>query len=207
MSQDNVFDEAAVTNELLRTNPDLNSLTSKGYQVSQAPLLWISNQQPVGTSYLVRYEEGVLAVVKSEDLEPGTAVTLWWVFFNVPENCEGECDAGDLVNVAVKADMMGGEGHVIDGSGKAVFTSHRKLNDVEGTLAPTLWNRAGVGIEDASKAVVHLVLRTHGPLIPEMEEEMTTTFNGGCQGFPAEVGEPGPNTCANIQGAIHLPGM
>lgn len=207
MPQELAFNEAAVVKELMKSNPDLNSLTQKGYRVTQSSLLRTSDKLPVGTTYLVRYDEGLLTVVKSDNIEPGTAATLWWVFFNAPENCVEGCNSADFTNAAVKADAMYADGQLIDNSGKTVFTSHRKLNELEGSAASFIWGGSAIGIKTADKVEAHLVVRTHGPVIPGMEEAMTGTFNGGCQGFPSAAGEPGPNTCGNIQSAIHLPDM
>jgi hypothetical protein len=61
------------------------------------------------------------------------------------------------------------------------------------------------GLMDARKAEIHFVIRSHGPLIPGIIHEQISTFNAGCGGFPPELGTPGPNTCEDLQFAVHLP--
>ena len=76
-------------------------------------------------------------------------------------------------------------------------------------VADPLLGAPEYGIEDARGAEIHYVVRTHGPVIPGFEYEMTHTFNGCCQlnGLPDDprLGPVGPNTCANLQFAMHLP--
>ena len=204
-SQVEDFDENAVIQELSNDAPDLANLLRRGWQVTQADVKRFSDDETIGVSYLVRYRKGVLTVVKSNDLEPGEAVTLWWVLFNNPENCTDGCGSDDFRTESVRADVMYADGEIIDNSGKRLFVSHRKIGDLSGSMASILFEGEARGIEDSFDTEVHAVLRTHGQVIPGLEDAMTGTFNGGCQGFPPEAGEPGPNTCANIQFSIHLP--
>jgi hypothetical protein len=60
------------------------------------------------------------------------------------------------------------------------------------------------GLIDASKAEVHLVVRTHGGPIHGHVHEQLTTFGGGCTpetGGDLEYG----NECIDQQFAIHVP--
>ncbi len=56
------------------------------------------------------------------------------------------------------------------------------------------------GLTDPEGAEIHLVLRTHGPVIPELVNEQIHSFNRGC-----EVGEPNVGICRNLQFAALLP--
>ena len=51
-------------------------------------------------AYLVRMEHGVYMHVTTDGLEPGHAVTMWWVVFNNPAACSGdECGEDDVFNL------------------------------------------------------------------------------------------------------------
>lgn len=56
-------------------------------------------------------------------------------------------------------------------------------------------------LEDPRGAEIHLVLRTHGEAIPGLVGYQLTTFNAGCTTAPPAL--QGPNTCMNLQAAIH----
>ena len=44
--------------------------------------------QVVGvSSTLSRSDNGILAILNTDDLDQGNAYTMWWVVFNNPENC------------------------------------------------------------------------------------------------------------------------
>ena len=148
------------------------------------------DDETIGVSCLVRYRKGVLTVVKSNDLEPGEAVTLWWVLFNNPENCTDGCGSDDFRTQSVRADVMYADGEIIDNSGKRLFVSHRKIGDLSGSMASIFFEGKARGIEDSFDTEVHAVLRTHGQVIPGLEDARTGTFNGDCQGFPPEASEP-----------------
>jgi hypothetical protein len=49
---------------------------------------------------------------------------------------------------------------------------------------------------DLTKAEIHLVLRTHGLMRADLLGQQVTMFNGGCP----------PNSCGNLQFAVHRPG-
>lgn len=200
------LDEDAIISELLNANPDVQSLAKRGVRVTQAPVFTFSDQREVGTSYLARHPKGVVTVLKSNELEPGTVVTLWWVFFNEPEKCKNGCDVADL-GLEVRTDVMYADGHVIDESGKAVFVGRQQVGYTEGSVNPPLLGMPPIGLGNAEAAEVHLVVRNHGPVIPGLEEEMTSTFGAGCNDSPPSgvLGTPGPNDCADIQFAVHQP--
>ena len=97
-TNESIFDEEMVIDELSRANPDLQRIRSRGWRVTKAPVLRNSDKEQVGISYVVRYRRGLFTLLKSDELEPGTAVTLWLVLFNAPENCEGGCGSDDFSN-------------------------------------------------------------------------------------------------------------
>ncbi|MGH7447572.1 MAG: hypothetical protein ACRELT_08425 [Longimicrobiales bacterium] len=180
---------------------------------STTPVLTFAGMADVGTSSLVRRSDGVSFNVRTTQLEPGTATTVWVVVFNRPQACAGTpCMEPDLFNPDTEADVMYGAGHVIGGAGRATFAGSRRVGDASGSIFAPLGLPAP-GLQDAQSAEIHLVVRSHGPTIPGLVSDMIHSFNGGCQPlgppFPAplppEYGVPGPNTCVDVQFAIHQP--
>lgn len=191
------------------------SAAKAGNAVSRAAVYTFDDPfgTPMGTSLIVRQNDGVLALLRSADLTPGEAVTMWWVLFNAPEHCtDHECGDDDLTNTAARPDILYADGKIIRDSNAngaswrdAYFFAARAEGTADGSINPALLEMPALGLEDARRAEVHLVLRTHGPVVPALAHDMVTTFAGGCTGFPASLGKGGPNTCADIQFAVHQP--
>jgi hypothetical protein len=181
---------------------------------SASPVLTIPPPVPptvVGTSTLVRTDHGVSATVETSALAPGDVVTLWWIVFNNPEACENPfagspCGPPDVLNPETQASLLPAAGRIVDEDGTAGYGAHLRVGDTSRALL-------GPGLLDAREALVILVLKTHGPKIPELTSEMLSTFAAGCQnqddvppGTPPDlVGTPGPNECAEIQFTVHSP--
>lgn len=128
--------------------------------------------------------------------EEDTTVTLWFGIFNNPEFCTGGgpgvCTSADFPqnggNPAVQASFLFGAGQRVQSNGQASFAGALSKGSTLGAVF-------GPGLLDPMKAEVQLVLRTHGPVLPDLDllDQEVSTFNGGCP----------PNTCANVQAAIH----
>ena len=143
-------------------------------------------------SILVRTKEGVGATVHTFGLVPGNAYTLWLGIFNNPKKCATDpCTPADFPNPDVQGVVLWGSGQVAGDDGTADFGTFRAVGDTSGS--------AGLGtataLEKPFKAEIHLVVRSHGPVIPAMLSAQLSTFNGGCP----------PNTCVNVQAAPHQP--
>ncbi len=132
-----------------------------------------------GISTLRRTDHGVRAVIRTSDLERRHAYTVWAVIFNHPEHCDGACDGPDLSNPDV--------------DGASVRLTGRVAPAPRATFAGGL--QAGDALTEPRGAEIHLIVRTHGPVIRGLRHEQITTLNGGCP----------PNTCANVQLAVHTP--
>lgn len=167
----------------------------------------------VGTSTLNRHANSVSMTVHTSEIEPGTALTVWWVFFNFPDYCATTpCTAADLFNPLVRADVTAATGNVVGGKGTINLAAQRKVGVLDGSAWPFLNPLFGadmpiVGLENPMGAEIHLVLRSHEEVIPAYMPDMIQTFNGGCT-YPASVpsgvtGAAGPNTCSDIQSSIH----
>jgi hypothetical protein len=130
----------------------------------------------VGTSTLTRTESGISFSLQTSGLEPGHAVTIWWMVVNP--------DGGMAVLYAA--------GHVIDEDGTAEFGGHLKAGDSQGQVMGD-----DMTLEDAQAATVYLVVRDHGPIKPG---ETPGMINDQIRTF----GECNP-TCADLQMSVHEP--
>ena len=183
----------------LGTAPDVAAANSPNAAAhSTAPLRQFGTGVELsGTSTLVRNDSGVSMTIRADGLVPNHAYTAWIVAFNDPAACIGGCGVDDvLANRGVPAVRFGG-GHLVGESGQATIGGHLAVGNTGGpacAAGPTLGS-CGPRLLDARTAIVHLVLRTHGPAIPELITEQISSFNGGCP----------PNACANVQYAEHNP--
>jgi hypothetical protein len=133
----------------------------------------------VGTSTLTRTASGISFTLQTSGLEPGHAVTIWWMVINP--------DGG----VAV----LYGAGHVIDESGTAEFGGYLQVGDSDGYAMGD-----DTSLEDALQATVFLVVRDHGPAKPDIVEEQIHTFDV-CNPPPTLPGEP--LSCTDLQMSMH----
>lgn len=72
------------------------------------------------------------------------------------------------------------DGQIIGEDGMGIFTAFLPIDDTRHPFDPMV-------------AEIKLIARTHGPIIPEIVEEMISTAEGGCD----------INRCANVQESIH----
>jgi hypothetical protein len=113
----------------------------------------------VGTSTLTRTDSGISFSLQTSGLEPGHAVTVWWMVVNPDSGVAGLYAAG----------------HVIDDSGTAEFGGYLQVGDSDGALDMG----TDTSLEDALGATVYLVVRDHGPANPRTVTAQIQTF-GTC---------------------------
>jgi hypothetical protein len=161
-------------------------------------------------------EHGISMSLTTAGLQPGEAISIWWVIFNAPENCsDGQCGQNDVylmdsdgnfvldgmrrrqlnrTNIELaQIGSLWAAGSIVDEDGTATFEGRLPIGDTTGDV----W--FGPGLLNPMGAVVHLVLRTHGPAMPGMIGEQLYTQWGGC---------PNPNDrtpCMNVQAAFFEP--
>lgn len=169
---------------------------------------------PVGTSTLVRTENGVTAALGTSGLTAGDVVTMWWVVFNDPGAClagipnVSRCGPVDAMQGRGGVSSLRATGRIVGDNGTAGYGAHLRTGDASRALV-------GDGLTDARGAEVILILKTHGPKIPGLVSDQLHTFAGGCAdqsdappGTPAHLlGAPGPNDCAEIQVSVHSAGQ
>jgi Cu/Zn superoxide dismutase len=132
----------------------------------------IGGNTAVGTSTLTRTGSGVSFSLATTGLEPGHAVTIWWMAANP--------DGGMAVLYAA--------GHVIDQGGTAEFGGYLQVGDDTGYQMGD--DRT---LEDALGATVYLVVRDHGPAKPGTVDDQIHTFgecNPACHDLQLSVHPP-----------------
>ncbi|MDJ0570949.1 MAG: hypothetical protein QNJ53_18140 [Pleurocapsa sp. MO_192.B19] len=166
-----------------------NNLTTPTAALQTSQVSALDTRLPIHDAFAVleRSEDGVELTLDTE-LPPG-AYTVWWVVFNNPEFCVDGCGSDDLERSAVNASSLWATGEVVGDEGSVTFSAEL----LEGEL-PTGLDQVtlGNGLVDSFSAEIHPIIRSHGSVIPGLEEEQTTTFNGGCP----------PNECENIQFSV-----
>lgn len=172
--------------------------------VSVSPVQRIMDGSVVGGAFsqLVRGPDSIRMHVSTADLDAGSAYTVWWVIFNNPEHCLDGCGLDDIMNAdrraATQVAVGFAAGHVVNQNGTGNFSARLAIGDLSGfgdgvdmTPPPPF----GPGLLNPMGAEVHLVLRTHGGLIPTLVDDQTSSFEGGCA----------INACVDKQFSVHLP--
>ncbi len=154
---------------------------------------------------------------------PGYTYTVWAVVFNAPEKCVspdgeggtmcGEDDVfGPLLNGApnlAEVDVLYAGGAVADARGVRIEGRIFK-GQAPGSVYSVL-GAESLGLTNPLRAEVHLVARSHGPLVESQMPEQVTTYAGGCLNFigpplaPAIANEEGE--CADTQFSVHVSGI
>jgi hypothetical protein len=112
----------------------------------------------VGSSALTRTASGIAFRLETTGLQPGHAVTVWWMVTNP--------DGGTAVLYAA--------GHVVGGTGTTTFAGYLAVGDTEGWVMGD-----DQSLEDALAAAVTLVVRDHGPRQADIIADQIRTF-GAC---------------------------
>ena len=144
------------------------------------------------SSALVRTDNGVSMTIHTSGLDAG-AYTIWWVIFNDPSQCsDEECGEDDVLpppgNEDAGVSVLRATGHVVGKSGKGNFGAGLSVGDT----SEALW---GPGLTNPRGAEIHLIVRSHGEVIPGEVNDQIHTVNGGCP----------PNECVDVQMALHQP--
>ena len=150
----------------------------------------------VGRSHLLRTQDGLRGKVQTSGLTPGDIVTLWFVAFQNPDGCIGACDnpAEDLG--PGRAALAFGGGQHVPPSGRVTIVGRLDVGGAVVVIDPPPAGDPSADVFDTPiGSEVHLVIRTHGPVLPDLLGEQMGSFNGGCP----------PNTCASIQAGVHQP--
>ena len=149
-----------------------------------------SDPVPTSGSELIRGKDGVFVSLTTKNLMPGWVYTAWAGIFNNPEECATHpCSGADFANPAVQGSRVNLGGRIIGMDGSATYGSFAGIGDTTSAFD-------GPGLLDPKHAEIHTVVRSHGPALMGMAlADQLSKFNGGCP----------PNTCVNVQVAVHQP--
>lgn len=201
-----------------RVNSTLGTFSAAGADsaVKQTTdVIRIDGQPNDGTATLTRTNSGVSMTMSTTvggqlfvlpdgiplpvDWEVGDASTNWFVVFNHPDQCTDPCGEDDVI---------AGLPPVADG-GPAGVGIHYAAGHVAGSPS---WKSAGslregdtsgmlfgLPLQDAMTAVVHIVARSHGPMV--------AIPPGGDRGYALNSVDGGcdTNVCGDAQAAIFTP--
>lgn len=186
----------------LSSQTALSSLAVK-FSKSDVRLLSNGSVVPDAGSMIFTTDEGAAMILHTSELPANNAVTVWWVIFNRPENCtagdnQSRCGMGDLENNMTQPSVMFAAGTVSNARGNASFGAHLPVGDTEGCQAGL---PCGEGLTNPMGADINLIVRDHGPLVPEALPDQILTFGGGCNNAPPGTGTPGQFACEDLQGS------
>ncbi|HEY8225614.1 MAG TPA: hypothetical protein VIG25_10070 [Pyrinomonadaceae bacterium] len=145
---------------------------------------------PTSGTELIRGKDRVFISITTKNLMPGWVYTAWLGIFNNPELCATHpCSGADFANPAVEGSRVNCGGRIIGLDGSATYGSVVTLGDTTSAFD-------GPGLLDPAHSEIHVVVRSHGPALMGMVlADQLSKFNGGCP----------PNTCVNVQIAMHRP--
>ncbi|MEM9007060.1 MAG: PEP-CTERM sorting domain-containing protein [Cyanobacteria bacterium P01_F01_bin.86] len=148
---------------------------------------------PDATASLFRLSDAIETTFHTREL-PAGAYTMWWVFFDLPENCIDGCGVDDLENEAVSPSVFWASGDIVEADGIGNFEASVGLGELPDKYDQVLF---GDGLQDPFGTEVHTIVRWHGPASdnPDLLEQQLTTFNGGC----ATPDNPDGFQCADLQ--------
>jgi hypothetical protein len=181
----------------------VNSLLGGQTSTADVVTFFLPDETPaagdvVGTAELTRTAAGVHLTANSTLLDAGAAYTLWWIIFNNPAACDpAGCSDADFGTPAVEASVMNATGRVADATGNATFSAFLPVGFMH-TNPSSLNGRQlfGPGLQSAAGAVIHVVIRCHGPWSGNIEQ--ISTVAGDC------LNTDSPSGCYDAQ-AILVP--
>lgn len=146
------------------------------------PMVWTPDSGMVPgpvegtTAVLEKGPFGAAMAVKSSGLTPGAVVTVWWVVIQNPGICKGDtCTPPETMVDGTLSDSvvtLAASG-VVSEDGTISLAGYLPIGDVDGNFFDTTFH-------SPEKAEYHLPIHNHGPLDPEIAEDMLTSFRAGC---------------------------
>jgi hypothetical protein len=145
---------------------------SSAYEYEQLDsVIRIADGAPIGVASTIRTENRVQTILRTNDLDPGSVVTVWWRIYNRPRHCAmpHACTVADLANPDVDGSQLHATAHKVsesDGSAVIVASLYRTATKAEGgaDFDSSLIEGylSGRGLRQPLKAHVQLVLVSHG---------------------------------------------
>ncbi len=129
-----------------------------------------------GAGTLYRSANSLRVRIATSGLDAGAAYTVWWVIWNDPNRCSEACGDDD---VGIRGNtIFYATGFVTgdDGTGNvSAQLDAGHLPDGTDVLIP-----GGLQPGKGMRAEVHMVIRTHGPIIPGSVAAQISTFDSAC---------------------------
>lgn len=159
---------------------------------------------------LHRSAAGAAMTLETSELTPGHAVTVWFVAIQAPENCAANpCTPMEAMGMADEMNPVATNagGAVVSDEGRIRVQGFLPVGEVAGNFYDTTFTAP-------ETSEYHIVVHDHGPLIPELAADQTSSFRGGCtaesvppfyQESSRNDGAGGPNTCITQQVALFVP--
>jgi len=208
---ENSFRLILVVSVLLLVSCDSEVEAPEVNPISSASIIHAVTGESLGVSTLYRGENALFVNYEVAGLEPNYVYTLWWTIWNRSEDCvvPGQCGLADFENaVAVEVELLNAAGGIIGDDGTATFSAYLNENENSKSINEAIFGLPSFGgLQDAMGAQVTMVLRSHGPAVPELISDQISSHQGGCavnfdpfSETPDETGE-----CGDIIFAIHSP--
>ncbi len=169
------------------------------------------------TARLRRTFDAISTRTNTAELNHHDVTTMWWVIFNNPDECDGDCGDADLFDgpegpTGVQPSCVFADGSLVGGNGHARFQDRLKVGESRNSCIDFFVDAVDelegedYGLQNPDGAEIHLVVRSHGPLLPGMVREQRSTFAGGCE----ELLNPGEDDleegeCSDQQFAVFPP--
>lgn len=159
------------------------------------------------TAVLEKCPFGAAMAIKSSGLTPGDVVTIWWVAIQKHENCKSNpCTPREAMGDGQKNDTVASlaAGGVVADDGTILLASFLPVGEVEGNFYDTTFH-------SPETAEFHLPMHNHGPLDPDIAEDMLNSFRAGCSDeslpvfYPESAladGAKGSFNCKTVQAAL-----
>lgn len=159
---------------------------------------------------LHRSAAGAAMTLEASELNPGHAVTVWFVAIQSPENCKSNpCTPMEAMGMEEMMNPIATNagGTVVNAEGQIRIQGFLPVGEVTGNFYETVFTAP-------ETSEYHIVVHDHGPLIPELAADQLSSFRGGCTAesvppfYPDSSrtdGEGGPNSCITQQVALFVP--
>lgn len=163
-----------------------------GHMYQTANIVGFDSGVPVaGGATLTRTRQSATARIYTTGLHTEAAYTIWWVVWNDPSACTGGCGEDDLGATGNSVFYAGG--FVTGTDGTANVSVHVEAGDLAGGIDVLI--PGGLHPGNGFGAEIHLIIRSHGPIIEGLADAQIGTFMGACE----------INTCIDHQAVAFLP--
>lgn len=172
-----------------------------GSKIQAANLFYLeTGENAAGAATLTRTRNSVTAAIAAGDLDANAAYTVWWVIWNYPSKCNDACGDEDE-DFGVRGNAIfyaGGFVTGADGTGNLTvkLNAGRKPRGTDEVIPGELRRWRGL------RAEVHVVLRTHGMIVPGKVDEQISTYFGLCGDPISPIAAP---PCFDQQAAVFVP--